>query len=273
MTVGQHMRSVVVLLVCVVLATAGCTPNRPVEPAPPPPPAGWPAELADFTFVWTAEPAVNLVPDGAAIAVRAYVESYYLAVITEDAKYLYPGFASAVEPDKPGRGTSDLHPQLGDSDPAVWIGTARHHVVSVVHSDRDVTVSACAYLFGTARKSSTSDGYAANVGNDYDINSGIFPMRIGLRASEKAESELPPQAGPSRTPHDDVFGDWKITSFLFDYLSQPTLWPGKESDLAACIAKAEGPPESRHFIPFETYPRSEFPTLPVTPGWPAEPVS
>jgi hypothetical protein len=272
MMVGQHMRSVVVLLVCVVLAAAGCTPAPTEKPAPAPP-AGWPSELAAFTIAWTAEPGIDVTTDGAAIAARAYAESYYLASITEDAKYLYPGFANAVEPDQPGRGTSDLHPQLGDSDPAVWIGTARHRVLSIIRSAGDVTVVACAYLYGAARKIPNRDGYAANVGTSYDLNSGIFPMRIGLRAPTGSESKSPVQEGPSKTPSDNVFSGWKITNFLFDYLSQPTLWPGKDSDLVACIAKAEGPPESRHFIPLETYPRSEFPTLPATPGWPARPAS
>ena len=87
-----------------------------------------------------------MTTDGAAIAARAYAESYYLASITEDAKYLYPGFADAVEPNQPGRGTSELHPRLGLSDPAGWIGTARHRVLSIIRSAGDVTVVACAYL-------------------------------------------------------------------------------------------------------------------------------
>ena len=196
---------------CLVLAVAGCTP-RPSEKPAPPPPAGWPTELADFTIAWTAEPGIDIVTDGAAIAARAYEESYYLAAITENETYLYPGFADVSNPTSPGGppGTSNLHPKLGDSDPAVWIGTARHHVLSITRSDRDVTLTACAYLYGSAREIPNRDGYAANVGSDYELNSGIFPLRIGLRAPVKTESDVPPQAGPSRTPSDDVFGGWRI---------------------------------------------------------------
>ena len=273
---GRHMQGAVVFLVSVVLAVAGCTPAPTEKPAPAPP-AGWPSELADFTIVWTAEPGIDVTTDGAAIAARAYAESYYLASITEDAKYFYPGFADSVEPNQPSPGgppgTSELHPRLGLSDPAVWIGTARHRVLSIIRSAGDVTVVACAYLYGAARKIPNRDGYAANVGTSYDLNSGIFPMRIGLRAPTGSESKSPVQEGPSKTPSDNVFSGWRITSFLFDYLSQPTSWPEKDADLATCVAKADSPPESRHFIPLAPYPLSDFPMLPAAPGWPARPAS
>ena len=134
---GRHMQGAVALLVRV-LAVAGCTPAPTEKPAPPTP-AGWPSELADFTIVWTAEPGIDVTTDGAAIAARAYAESYYLASITEDAKYLYPGFADSVEPNQPSPGgppgTSELHPRLGLSDPAVLdrhrsASRAEHHPLS-----------------------------------------------------------------------------------------------------------------------------------------------
>jgi hypothetical protein len=256
------------------LAITGCTPDVP-EKAHESPPAGWPTALDSFTIAWTAEPGINLVTDGVAIAARAYVESYYLASITEDEKYLYPGFSDAVEPNQPGGppGTSELHPRLGLSDPDVWYGTVRHHVLSIARSGGDVAVVACAYLYGSARKSPRSQGYTANVGIYDEPNSGIFPMRIGLRAPADAALKTPAQEGSSKAPYDNVFGGWKIANFLFDYLSQPTSWREKDADLAACIAKADGPPESRRFTPRQPYPLSRFPTLPATPGWPAKPAS
>jgi hypothetical protein len=256
------------------LALTGCTPDRPAK-VPESPAAGWPTELSLFSITWTTEPGINLVTDAAAIAARAYVESYYLAKITEDEKHLYPGFADAVEPDQPGGppGTSNLHPRLGLSDPDVWYGTVRHHVLDIARSGDDVTVVACAYLYGSARKSPNGQGYTANVGISYDLNSGIFPMRVGLRAPADGAPKMPVQEGLSKAPYDNVFGGWKITTFLFDYLSQPRSWPEKDADVAGCIAKAEGPPESRHFIPRKPYPLSDFPMLPAVPGWPAKPAS
>ena len=203
---------------------AGCTPDVPKEPVPLQQPAGWPAELDGFSIAWTAEPGIDLTTDGAAIAARAYVESYYLASITEDAKYLYPGFEDAVEPNQPSLGaplgTTELHPELGSAEPAVWVGTARHNVLSITPTTSDVTVAACAYLYGSALKVPTGDGYTANVGPDSDP-SGVFPMRIGLRAPPSTKPGSPAQEGQSKAPYVDVFGGWKITSFLFDYLTQP----------------------------------------------------
>jgi hypothetical protein len=36
--------------------------------------------LNDLTIIWTAEPGIELTT-GAAVAVRAYVESYFLAMV------------------------------------------------------------------------------------------------------------------------------------------------------------------------------------------------
>ncbi|MDT5198826.1 MAG: hypothetical protein QOH34_348 [Mycobacterium sp.] len=274
MTLSSARTLLAGVVAIILVAITGCTPDVP-EKEHESPPAGWPTSLDSFTIAWTAEPRIDLATDKAAIAVRAYVESYYLSKITVDEKYLYPGFADAVEPDQPGGppGTSNLHPRLGSSDPDVWYGTVRHHVLGIARSGDDVTVVACAYLYGSARKSPNSQGYTANVGIYDEPNSGIFPMRIGLRAPADGASKTPPQEGPSKAPYDNVFGGWKITNFMFDYLSQPTSWPEKNADLAACIAKADGPPESRHFTPRQPYPLSDFPTLPATPGWPAKPAS
>jgi hypothetical protein len=267
--IRSRMRAWTTVLLCLALVVASCTRNEPKQ-TPPPPPAGWPADLPEFTFVWTAEPGVDLVKDGAAIAARAYTESYYLASITENEKYLYPGFPDAVEPDQPGGAPDkrELHPELGYAEPSVWVGTLRHHVLNIDRSDRGVLLTACAYMYGTAQPVPNSEEYTANLGAEYDLNSGIYPMRIGLRAPSDSGSQSPTQQGPAKAPYNNVFGGWKVTSFLSDYMTDTESWTEKDSILAACVAKAEGSPESRHFIPRRLYPRSNFPTLPAIPGWP-----
>jgi hypothetical protein len=255
-----------------VLAVTSCTRDEPTQPPAPPPLAGWPAELNSFSFVWTAEPGINPVTDGAAIAVRAYVESYFLAIITENDKYLYPGFADAVEPNQPSPswppGTSDLHPELGKSDPNVYIGTARHRILSIVRADRDVTLTACAFMFGSAIQQQDG-GYSAIVGKGFVPSPGIYPMRIGLRAPADKQSGLPPQQGRSRTPFDNVFGGWKITNLQGGFLSSTVRWAEYDRDQATCIAKADGLPGSERLYPHVPSPASDFPTLPATPSWPA----
>ncbi|MDT5358678.1 MAG: hypothetical protein QOC69_440 [Mycobacterium sp.] len=266
----QLMRSAFAAVVTfVAVAVAGCTTKAPDQPKPEPPPAGWPAQLDDFTITWSAEPGIELTT-GAAVVVRAYEESYYLATITDDDKYLYPGFVKAVEANQPGKrdGTEDLRPESSTSE--TWVGTARHQILSVTRSDRDVTVLVCAYLYGSAAKQQFD--YAANVGSDFNLNSGIYPLRIGLRAPEDANTELPAQEGPSRAPSDNVFGGWKVTSHQGGYMTT-SRWDDYDRDQATCIEKAGGTPESRHFLPGGGYSRSDFPTLPATPGWPEKPAS
>jgi hypothetical protein len=257
---------------CLVLAVAACTPRLPEEPAQPPT-AGWPTSLSSFTIAWTAEPGIDLATDGAAIAVRAYVESYFLAIITKNDKYLYPGFADAVEPDQSGgpAGTENLHPEIRDSDPSVYIGTAHHHVLSISRSDRDVTLTACAYLYGAAIERPNGK-YNAIVGKGFAPGPGIYPLRIGLRAPEETRPELRPQRGPLRAPFDNVFGDWKITSNQGGYFSYSS-WAEYDRDLATCTERADTALSNRHLSPVRPYPGTEFPTLPATPGWPEKPAS
>jgi hypothetical protein len=267
--ISFRVRASIALLACLVLAVTSCTRDEPKQPPAAPPPAGWPTALDSFTIAWTAEPGIDLAKDGAVIAARAYVESYFLAVITENDKYLYPGFADAVEPDQTGGppGTRSLHPEIGSSDPSIYIGTARHHVLSIARANRDVTLTACAFTYGSAIQE--PDGmYSAIVGKGFAPNPGIYPMRIGLRAPTDKQSGLPPQQGPSRTPLDNVFGGWKITNLQGGFLSSTVRWADYGHDRATCIAKAVGLPGSERLYPHVPSPASDFPTLPATPGWP-----
>ncbi|MGV0781003.1 hypothetical protein [Mycolicibacterium sp. XJ775] len=269
------MKRLGALFLVAALAAAGCISCKQSNPENlQTAGAGWPSDLSDFTINWTADKGIDLVHDGAAIATRAYVESYYLASITEDETYLYPGFAEAVEPNQSASrplGRSHLHPQVGISPAAIWVGTARHRVLRLDRLGDDVTAVVCAYLYGSAGTIPAAEGYFVNVGIGDEFNPGIFPMRVGLRAPDDS-TKLLSQKGPSKAPFQDVFGGWKITSFLFDYFTQPASWPEKGSDLASCIARDERPAENTHFERDKSYPRSAFPTLPSVPGWPEKPV-
>jgi hypothetical protein len=252
---------IAVIATCMSVLIAGCG-ARPAELAEPSP-AGWPQQLEDFTMTWTAEPGIDLVT-GAAVVVRAYLESYYLAVIADDEKYLYPGFRRAVAPNDPHKdATKDRWPSSDGA--ATWIGTVRHHILGLGRKGRDVTVLVCAYTYGSAF--AQLKGYVANVEN-YRFNSGIFPVRVGLQEPEVPALLLISQQGPSRAPFTDVFGDWKVVTIEGGYLGTAR-WDDYDRDRATCVDKAYGPPESRHFGPAPIYARDQFPTLPATPGWPA----
>jgi len=55
----------------------------------------WPASLNEFRFHWTAEPSVDIAT-GAAVPIRAYLESYYVASFSANLENVYPGFMRAT---------------------------------------------------------------------------------------------------------------------------------------------------------------------------------
>lgn len=252
-----------------VFSLAGCGSNANHEAAPtqPGPAAGWPAALNDFTVVWTAEPGID-VTTGPAVPVRAYTESYLLASVTGDNKYLYPGFAQSVDPnqsvDHP-TGTQFLWPKTDDPAKTPWVGTDQAHIASVTTSGRDVTVVVCEYTFGSAQPA--RKGYVPNIGQPPPY-SGIDPMRITMTAPAKPRPETP-QQGPARAPSVDVFNGWRITSHQGGYFARSGVgdeWPNAAEDRNTCLAKAPQHPDLQRG---GEYPRADFPTQPPSPGWPA----
>ncbi|WP_233272149.1 hypothetical protein [Mycolicibacterium smegmatis] len=250
------------LLLLLVCASCG---SEGSEPPPVSSPVGWPESLTDFTVTWTAEHDID-VTSGASVVVRAYLESYYLAELADDEKYLYPGFAQAVgknQADGPD-GTEKLWPELDGPD--TWVGTFRHHLLRVDTSDRDVAVIGCLYTYDSGVMVGTN--LKANM--EPGPYGGINAFRIGLLAPENDGPPLPPQQGPSRAPFTNVFGGWKVTNHQGGFLATAE-WPNHAEDNEQCLRLSGLTPENRKFYPGTTYQRSDFPVLPATPGWPAKP--
>lgn len=233
------------------------------------PPAGWPAALNDFTFVWTAERGIDLT-GWPAVAVRAYAESYLLAYVMGDNKYLYPGFQQSVDSnesiDHP-TGRQFLWPKTDDPSKSGWIGTELAHILSIATSGRDVTVEACTYEFGSAELDRNGK-YSPMIGSPPPY-SGISPMRITMTAPAQRGPELPPQQGLARAPSVNVFNGWRITSHQGGYFARSGVgpeWPDFAQTRESCLAKAPPHPD---LVRGGEYPRSDFPALPPSPGWPA----
>ena len=262
MTAGRLRRLLVGFTVTMLFASVGCTPQRPAA-VPETPPAGWPEALRDFTVAWTAEPGIPLTT-GPVVVARAYVESYYLAHLTDDERYLYPGFAQSVDannPDGPA-GAEELWP-LRDPRPRAWVGTFRQHILRVEQSDQNVTIYGCLYTYDSGVL--VGDKFrAATEGGEYG---GINAFRVQLKAPAEDEA-LPAQEGPSRAPFTNVFGDWRVTNHQGGYVLTAE-WPDRGKDIEQCRTQAPTLPGSRQFFPARTYERSDFPVLPATPGWPA----
>lgn len=183
---------------------------------------------------------------------------------TTDDKYLYPGFAQAVDSNQADGpdGTERLWPE--PDRPKTWVGAARHHILRIDQSGRDVAIVGCVYSYSSAEK--TDAGSEANIGGT-GPDAGISAIRIGLQAPAN-NADLPAQGAPSRAPYENVFGGWKVTNHQGGYLATAE-WPDHAKDVEQCVAQAPEPPEARTFIPTSPYPQSDFPTIPATPGWPA----
>ena len=271
MTYIRRARRFLMALSTITISLAGCASGSHSGQSASPTsstPAGWPPTLNDFSVVWSAEPDIA-VTTWPAVAVRAYAESYLLASITGEDKFLYPGFKQAVDANKPidnPTGTRFLWPKTERRTEKPWVGTEYDHILSIATSGRDVTVVVCEYMFGTAQ--AQGHGYTPNIGQP-PPDSGIEPMRITMTAPATTGPQLPAQQGPARAPSVDVFGGWRITGHQGGYFAEyglPAEWPDLARDTDACRAKAPPHPD---LVRGGEYPRSNFPTQPPAPGWPA----
>jgi hypothetical protein len=249
------------LLVCVLLS-AGCTPDA--APKADSAPAGWPKGFEGFTIVWTAEKGIEL-DTGPAVAVRAYLESFLLGELTGDTKYLYPGFAGAVgEQWRPHESSPAAKP---------WVGTVTNHLLSLNRSGSDVTAIGCMYTYGAASPRG-EDEYDTQAVPPGAPDAGITAFKVALAAPSESSGAGEPQKGPARTPFEDVFGGYQVTGYWGGYFTaegSDPMWPESQQSTDECVAKAPDPLERRVFLSTNFPPRSDFPTLPATPGWPAKP--
>ncbi|OSC31901.1 hypothetical protein B8W67_15580 [Mycolicibacillus koreensis] len=254
-----------------IVLMSGCAPVRCTEPSGL---AGWPGELADLTMRWSAEPGIS-VTGRAAVVARAYVESYVLASAMRDDRYLYPGFDHAVDHNTGNGGISATEALWPDTEQVKYgpiVGTYHNRILTVDKSGSDLTMVVCTYLYATAMPGHSSFVTNWRAISDSDAHAGIYPLKITMTVPERSQLSLPPQEGWARTPSEDVFGDWRVTGFLWDYMGAgwfPREWPDYDQTLDTCAERAPDPLERRREIDNLTDPkRSDFPTLPAYPGWP-----
>jgi hypothetical protein len=233
----------------------------------------WGGLLSDLRYQWDAEPGIDVLT-GAAVPVRAYIESRWLAGSMGNLDHAYPGFTRAVPPDPPNAGWG-LRPNVNHKLDTALIGNAQYHILSLTRSADVVTATVCSYDYAVARQADDgkdADNFESVARRLEWRPKGIYAERVTLAAPGDESSSMPPQAGPSPAPSDDVFGNWRITGYLFS-TSQPgfsSQWPTFDAELAKCVEKAPDPPERRAFLTDGNHPRSDFPTSPPSPGWPAK---
>ncbi|WP_157890506.1 hypothetical protein [Mycolicibacterium goodii] len=231
--------------------------------------------ISGLSYLWSAEPNIDIT-NGPAVAVRGYVESLHSVQQTGDIDRLYPGFETAVAPNGPEDGPPDTLGLWPDTEYPLHtprVGTNKEHILNVSTQGDTVSVVVCDWYYGTALQDS-EDSYVFDPNNARPRaeTAGISTMRVTLaRGNGDSSPDLPPQTGPASRPSENVFGQWRVVGKLVALGTSSRgleLWPTYPEDEAQCIAKAPDSVGRRAFLTSGVHPRSDFPTLPASPGWP-----
>jgi hypothetical protein len=224
--------------------------------------------LADYRVVWGAEPGVDLLT-GPAVVVRAYEESSVGAFNAGSYDFLYPGFDHALPRDAPP--PAPQWPDPGSRHLYPVVGTDRFDILRIASAGANVVAVYCDWDYGSAED--LGDGkYGDLIPNPPGFDP-VFATWLALTPPTTGASEpLAPQKGSAPAPADDVFGGWRVAQRIPGIPGDTQAraeWPTKVDDVNTCLAKAPDPLERRLFLGHGVHPRSDFPTLPAFPGWPA----
>ncbi|KRQ23902.1 hypothetical protein AOT83_03105 [Mycobacteroides sp. H001] len=263
---------------------AGCTP----QDQPPTPFTGL---TKDLRIRWSAEPGIDLLT-GPAVIVRAYRESYVVGGLMANPAYYYPGFEHAVPPNAPN--VSPLIRPLVAGDPQLEsrgfqattpiIGTWREHILSLSGDPTSGYIAkVCVWDYATGvRQENGKYRYPNRLPPNVSSTSApadfaTLPLRITLTPPSPSEPDptKTSQGGSSPHPLTDVFGGWKIRTAeslnTAAWMDRVTDWPLDDYRLTlyACAKKIPDPYEKLSSYITGEHPKSDYPTLPADPGWPA----
>lgn len=259
----------------------------------------WPDGLNGFRFRWTAQPGIDLFT-GPAIPVRAYLESFWIAIMTKSSANTYPGFQRAVPklPDRlagypdnmdwdklpfelkwmiPG---SDKYLDFGDGP---FFGNQYFHVLELSPLADGYLAYVCDGKYDIFRPAVAHPGKYSSIADSPKRTlqereeSAVKLWRIELKINSDGVGSSQPQAGKNPAPINDVFGDWKITG-----ASQDNYW----GDLENTTHTPRDPgyvqrrQQCRDAMPQNVDERAQIlmsvldsppPAEPAVPGWPDNP--
>ena len=150
-------------------------------------------------------------------------------------------------------------------------GMPGYHILRIDPSGDNVIAVYCNWGYGIAEDlgGGKYGAHSPSTPPGYEAVAAIWLM---LSPPPSGYLPLPPQKGPAPAPADDVFGGWRVTQRLPGLPGEtrvPAEWPTMIDDVNTCVATAPDPPDRRLFLTHGTHPRSDFPALPPSPGWPA----
>lgn len=243
-----------------------------------------PAQVKNFSFHWTADSAVDLFSTSAVI-LRAYLESYDLAWISQDTAAFYPGFDSAV----PQNDLTNTQGSLGAVRPIMNLaasvprpstfGTEYLHILRLDSTVEQQTAVVCSDLRRLSQLNPEQGGYPAwyqtfamalnSMGRgdtNYQSRESISVIRVTFSEVESKSGPTERQEGTRPAPRENVFGGWRITGrdvYTDSSWSAPR-WKTAKDDLNACAAVF--PRLGVDY--FKRIDKPLFATEPPMPGWP-----
>ncbi len=253
----------------------------------------WPATLNEFRFHWTADPNIDIIA-GAAVPIRAYLESYYVASFTANLDNAYPGFMRATpeNDDLDGHYLAQLawirplHGVVAKPEDAVeHFGYIPFHLLSLDHVADGFRAIVCQGKYADFIKSDTKPGKfvslavdpkTAQIQGQYDT---VAVHRIELTENDPRVGPNPPagvtapQRGPAPAPDQDVFGRWFFTGASSSFwgpidAAEPERFPPPE--LKRQCSDRMPQPEAERIAMMTGFKDQPAPHGEPLPGWPVE---
>ncbi|MFC9355929.1 hypothetical protein ACFTZB_04985 [Rhodococcus sp. NPDC057014] len=202
-----------------------------------------------FNFRWTAEPGIDLASRESTV-VRAYLESYYIALGTHSVEKGYPGFldATAAQVGRWNYGGRSSQPV------ARYTGTQFEHLLWLSPTPRGWFATVCTGDYAVTRLG--DDGKYYNIGS---TSVGTEEIELVAPTTSVVDSVALDSVGPERAPAQDMFAGWTIRHH------QPataSIEADRECDSRMPDARDVRPQKVN--LPHD----APYPTLAPFPGWP-----
>ena len=252
----------------------------------------WPASLNEFRFHWTADPNIDIIA-GAAVPIRAYLESYYVASFSANLDNVYPGFMRATPENDELDGhylaqlawIRPLNGVVAKSEDAVaHFGYIPFHILRIDSLKMDFAhymPRKLCQLHQEQRKTWQIRLPSVNP-KTAQIQGSIrhrHRNRIELTQQDPRVGPNPPaavtaaQRGPAPAPDQDVFGPWFFTGMSSSFwgpidAAEPERFPPPE--LKRQCSDRMPQPEAERIAMMTGFKDQPAPHGEPLPGWPVE---